>query len=60
VLLYHNKNQKHLGTLKMHWLGPFIVVEIHESGAIKLVHLDGVPRPGWVNGACLKPYPSAT
>jgi hypothetical protein len=28
VLLYDNKYQKHLGKLQMHWLGPFIVVEI--------------------------------
>jgi hypothetical protein len=42
VLLYDNKYQKHLGKLQMHWLGPFIVVEIHESGAVKLVQLDGI------------------
>jgi hypothetical protein len=29
VLLYDNKYQKHPGKLQMHWLGPFIVAEIH-------------------------------
>jgi hypothetical protein len=28
VLLYDNRYQKHPGKLCMHWLGPFIVVEI--------------------------------
>jgi hypothetical protein len=59
MLLYDNKYQKHPGKLQMHWLGPFIVVEIRESGAVKLAQLDGVLRPGWVNGTCLKPYLSA-
>jgi hypothetical protein len=40
----------------MHWLGPFIVAEIRQSSAVKLTQLDGILRPGWVNGVCLKPY----
>jgi hypothetical protein len=40
----------------MHWLGPFIVVEIWDSRAIRLAQLDGILHPGWVNNACLKPY----
>jgi hypothetical protein len=28
VLLYDSQYQKHPGKLRMHWLGPFIVVEI--------------------------------
>jgi hypothetical protein len=43
----------------MHWLGPFIVVEIWESGVVKLAQLDGVLHLGWVNGACLNPYLSS-
>jgi hypothetical protein len=42
----------------MHWLGPFIVAEIRPSGAVRLMQLDGMLRPGWVNGARLKPYMS--
>ena len=40
----------------MHWLGPFIVVEIYESGVVRLAKLDRFIRLGWVNGACLNPY----
>jgi hypothetical protein len=56
VLLYDSRYQKHPGKLCMHWLGPFIVVEIRPSGAVRLVQLDGMLWPGWVNGAHLKPY----
>jgi hypothetical protein len=56
VLLYENRYQKHPGKLCMHWLGPFIVAEIRHSGVVKLAQLDGILRPGWVNGAYLKPY----
>jgi hypothetical protein len=42
MLLYDNKYQKHLGKLQMHWLGPFLVVEIHESIDFKLAQLDGI------------------
>jgi hypothetical protein len=42
VLLYDNGYQKHLGEVQMHWLGPFIVVEIRESGVVKLGQLDGI------------------
>jgi hypothetical protein len=56
VLLYDSRYQKHPGKLCMHWLGPFIVAEIRHSGAVKLAQLDGILRPGWVNGAHLKPY----
>lgn len=40
----------------MHWLVPFIVAEIHESGAIRIEQIDGILRHGWVNGANLNPY----
>jgi hypothetical protein len=32
VLLYDNRYQKYPGKLRMHWLGPFIIVEIQPSG----------------------------
>jgi hypothetical protein len=59
VLLYDNKYEKHMCKLQMHWLGPFLIVEIYESGSIKLEKLDGILRPGWMNGTRLKPYLSA-
>jgi hypothetical protein len=55
VLLYDSWYQKHLGKLRMHWLGPFMFMEIRTSGAVRLTQMDGLLRPGWVNGARLKP-----
>lgn len=55
-MLYDNKFQKFPGKLQMHWLGPFILAKIRESRAVKLMQLDGILIPGWVNGACLKPF----
>jgi hypothetical protein len=43
----------------MHWLGPFIVGEIRESGVVRLVQLDGIIHLRWVNGMFLKPYISS-
>jgi hypothetical protein len=56
VLLYDRKYQKHPGKLQMHWLGPFIVVEIHESGVVRITQIDGILHHRWVNGTHLKPY----
>lgn len=56
VLLYDSKSFRHPGKLKMHWLGPFVVAYIQESGAVQLTQLDGIIREGWVNGAHLKLY----
>jgi len=38
----------------MHWLGPFIVTKIRDSGEVWLAQLDGVLLHGWVNGAGIK------
>jgi hypothetical protein len=59
VMLYDNKYQKHPRKMKMHLLGPFIVSEIYDFGAIRLAQLDGILCLGWVNDACLNPYISA-
>ena len=56
VLLYNNRFQKFPRKLQMHWLGPYFVIEIRDSGAVQLAQLDGTVLPGWVNGARLKPY----
>ena len=56
VLMYDSKFLKHLGKLKTHWLGPYIVAHITEVGAIKLHKLYGTPVVGMINGSRLKPY----
>jgi len=55
-LLYDKKYQKHLGKLQMHYLGPFIIVEIHEFKVFRLTQLNGIIYPIWVSDARLKPY----
>ena len=50
VLMYENKFFKHLGKLKTHWLGPYVVACMTEVGAIKLHKLDGTPVAGMING----------
>ena len=56
VMMYDSKFLKHLGKLKPHWLGPYVVVHITEAGAVKLHKLDGTPVAGMINGSRLKPY----
>ena len=36
VLMYENKFFKYLGNMKTHWLGPYVVKEITDGGAMKL------------------------
>ena len=50
VLLYDIKLFKHLGKLKTHWLGLYIVTHITDGGVVKLKKLDGTPIKGMVNG----------
>ena len=50
VLLYESKFVKHLGKLKMHWLGPYVINFITEVGAIQLQHFNGAMFPKLVNG----------
>ena len=45
-----------LGKLKTHWLGPYVVKEITDSGVMKLEKLVGTEVRGLVNGSRLKPY----
>ena len=40
----------------MHWLGPYVIKEIIDGGAVQLVKLNGDPFLGKVNGRRLKPY----
>jgi hypothetical protein len=60
VLLYDSKYQKHPGKLQMHWLGPFIVVEIQRiwSCQTSTTKWYSSSRMGeWCT--CLKPYISS-
>ena len=41
VLMYYSKFFKHLGKLKTHWLGPYVIKEISDGGVVKLEKLDG-------------------
>jgi len=56
VLLYDNKFKKFTGKLRMHWLGPYVVKEVTNGGAVQHGKLDGEPFPGIVNGNRLKLY----
>ena len=56
VLLYDNKFNTFPGKFQMHWVGPYIIEEITDGGAVHLVKLNGDPFPGKVNGSRLKPY----
>ena len=56
VLMYDNKFFMHLGKLKTHWLGPYVVKEISDGGAMELEKLDGTKVRGIINGSRLKPY----
>lgn len=49
VLLYNSKFTKFLGKFQMHWLGPYIIKEIIEGGAVQLVKLNGEPFLGKLN-----------
>ena len=56
VLLYDNKSDKFPRNFRMHWLGPSVIKEITNGGAVQLVKLNGEPFPGKVNVNWLKPY----
>lgn len=56
VLLHDSKFDKFTGKLIMHCLGPYVIKEITDGGAIQLVKLNEEPFPGNVNGSHLKPY----
>ena len=56
VPMYDNKFLKHLGKLKTHQLGPYVVAHVTEAGVVKLHKLDGTPVMGMINGKRLKPY----
>ena len=54
--MYDRKCLNHLGKLKIHWLGLYIVIHITHIGAVKLQKLDGTLVKGFMNGIHLNPY----
>ena len=55
-MLYDSKFFKHPWKLKTHWLGPYVIVHITNTGAVKLQKLYVIYIAGMVNGSLLKPY----
>ncbi|XP_075091581.1 uncharacterized protein LOC142171776 [Nicotiana tabacum] len=55
VLLYNSRLKLFPGKLKTRWSGPFCMVEMHSTGAIKITSEDG-SRKFKVNGQRLKHY----
>ena len=56
VLMYVSQFFKHPRKMKTHCLGPYVVKEINDGGAVKLEKLYGIEVIGLVNGSQLKPY----
>jgi len=56
ALLYDNKFKKFPGKLRMHWLGPYVVKEVIDGGAVQLAKLNRDPFSGRVNGSHLNLY----
>jgi hypothetical protein len=56
VLLYDNKFMQHPGNFRMHWLGPYVIQQVTETGVAELETLNGEVLRGMVNGSQLKLY----
>ena len=56
LFLYDREFDKFPGKFIMHWLGPYVIKEITDGGAVHLVKFNGDPFLGKVNGSLLKPY----
>ena len=54
VLLYTLK--KHKRKLKKRGLGPYVISELNNSGAVRLETLDGEPMANFINGSRLKKF----
>lgn len=51
VLLYNSKFDKFPGKFRIHWLGPYVIKEIIDGGAVQLVKSNGNHFLGKVNGS---------
>ena len=56
VLLYDSRFMKFPGKLQIHWLGPYIIDEIHSNGSAQLKDFEGTKIPTRINGYRLKLY----
>lgn len=56
MLLYDSKFDQFLWKLRMHWLELYVIKEITDGGAVRLVKLNGKLFSRKVNGSHLKPY----
>jgi len=45
ILLYDSTFNKFPENFIMHWLGPYVIKEITDSGVVQLVKLNGDPFP---------------
>ena len=55
VLMYDSKLFKHLGKMKKKLLGPYVIKENTDRGAVRLDKLDRTEVKGIINGYQLKP-----
>ena len=56
ILTYDSKFAKFPEKFQMHWLGPYIVKEIMDGGAVQFVKLNKELFPGKINRSLLKLY----
>lgn len=56
VLLYDSKFAKFPSKFKIHWLGPYVIRDISNDGAVQLAKLNGELFTRRVNGSRLKLY----
>lgn len=54
--MYDKKFTKFLGKFQMHWLGPYVISDISNGGAVQLAKLNGELFPRRINGRRLKVY----
>jgi hypothetical protein len=56
VLLYDSNFMHHPRKFSMHWLGPYMIHQVTETGVTQLETLNGEVFEGMVNGNRLKLY----
>ena len=55
VLLYDSRLHIFPGKLKLRWIGPFIIHQVHLNGVVELLNSNGIDTFR-VNGHRLKPF----
>lgn len=56
VLIFNSKLGKHLGKLKLRWVGPYIIIDEIACGNFALQNIDGTMQLANVNSWRLRPY----